>query len=95
MADDANVQAIHEKRLRRILDVAILNNVAVIILGACGCGAFGNNPDIVAKAALKVLPEYINKFATIEYAIYCPPGNDKNYQVFKHILSELQEKYKA
>ena len=50
--------------------------------------------DLKYKVRNSVL-EYINKFATIEYAIYCPPGNDKNYQVFKHILSELQEKYKA
>ena len=90
LLSDERIQDIHEKRLRRILDVAVMNDVSVIILGAFGCGAFGNDPEIVAKAASNVLPDYLDKFATIEYAIYCSPKDNRNYQVFNQILGGLR-----
>lgn len=90
LLSDEKIQDMHEKRLRRILDVAVMNDVSVIVLGAFGCGAFGNNPEIVAKASLNVLPDYLDKFATIEYAIYCSPKDDRNYQVFNQVLSGLK-----
>ena len=40
---DKELLAIHKKRLRRILDVALNNKVETIVLGAFGCGAFMNN----------------------------------------------------
>ena len=43
--------AIHEKRLRRILDVAVMQEEQVVILGVVGCGAFQNSPNVVARAA--------------------------------------------
>ena len=47
---DEGLKQLHIKRLRRILDIAILNNAESIILGAFGCGAFMNDPRIVANA---------------------------------------------
>ena len=77
---------LHVKRARRILDVAALNHAEVVILGAFGCGAFRNDPIIVAQAYKNVLPEFIRHFRTIEFAVYCRPGDDSNYQAFKSTI---------
>ena len=77
---------LHIKRARRILDVAALNHAEVVILGAFGCGAFRNDPQIVARAYSSVLPDYLRHFRTIEFAVYCRPGDDSNYQAFKSTI---------
>lgn len=83
---DEELRAIHEKRLRRILDVAAIGENKVVILGAFGCGAFSNNPEIVAQAAKNVIEEYKYVFETIEFAIYCGPGDEKNYRIFNEMI---------
>lgn len=85
---DEELKAIHEKRLRRILDVAVLNGNEVMILGAFGCGAFSNNPEVVARAAKNVIEEYKYAFKTIEFAVYCSPRDERNYKIFDRIISE-------
>ena len=83
---DKELLALHEKRLRRILDVAVLEGNDTIILGAFGCGAFENNPEVVAMASENVIGEYLHAFKTIEYAIYCGPRDERNYETFKRVL---------
>lgn len=83
---DKELLEIHEKRLRRILDVALSHGVTSIVLGAFGCGAFQNKPEIVAQASKNVLKYYLYSFKNIEYAIYCSK-DDWNYKVFERILS--------
>lgn len=78
--------AVHEKRLKRILDVALLAEDEVVILGAFGCGAFRNDPNIVAVAARNVIQEYRHAFRVIEFAVYCPPRDDTNYRIFQQTL---------
>ena len=51
---DRELLQVHEKRLRRILDVAAACENEVVILGAFGCGAFKNKPEVVALAAKNV-----------------------------------------
>lgn len=63
---DKKLLEIHKKRLRRILDVAVMNENEVVILGAFGCGAFLNNPNVVARAAKNVIADYKNVFQAIE-----------------------------
>ncbi len=75
--------AIHTRRLRRILDVAALHENDVVILGAFGCGAFMNDPEIVSRAMNEVVQEYLNMFRVIEFAVYCPAHNLRNYEVFR------------
>ena len=83
----AQLRSLHEQRARRILTVAALNHAEVLILGAFGCGAFRNDPAIVAQAYKNVLPEFIRHFRTIEFAVYCRPGDDSNYRAFKSIFN--------
>lgn len=81
--DGAGLRALHEKRMRRILSIAAEKENGVLILGAFGCGAFRNPPEIVAEAAKSAVGEYLRYFSTVEFAVYCPPGNDANYRVFE------------
>ena len=76
------LQRLHEKRLRRIADIAVENGAEVLILGAFGCGAFRNPPEVVAQAVKTVVEEYRYCFKTIEMAVYCSPRDDTNYRVF-------------
>lgn len=78
--------AIHEKRLRRILDVAVLEGNDTVILGAFGCGAFENSPKVVALAAKNVIKDYLHAFKNIEYAVYCSPRDEQNLRVFDRVL---------
>lgn len=86
ITDKALLQ-LHEKRLRKILDVAYIKGNEIVILGAFGCGAFSNNPYVVATAAKNVIKDYLYKFKIIEFAIYCNPRDDSNYKTFMGILS--------
>ncbi len=85
---DSELYKLHLKRFKRILDVAVASKAEVIILGAFGCGAFQNDPKVVAKAAKDVIEEYKNSFETIEFAIYCRDYEDKNYKSFQNILEK-------
>ena len=75
--------ALHERRGRQILSSAAVNGAEVIILGAFGCGAFKNDPAVVAQAYANILPEYLHYFRTIEFAVYCRPRSPLNYEIFK------------
>ena len=83
------LRRLHEKRMRRVLDVAALNGDEVVILGAFGCGAFRNDPNVVAEAMKTVVTEYRNVFQTIEFAVYCSHRDDSNYRIFKQKLDRL------
>lgn len=87
---DKDLQALHEKRARRILDLAAAGENEVVILGAFGCGAFANPPELVAAAYKNMLADYMHAFKTIEFAVYCAPWDQGNYEVFKEILGPGQ-----
>lgn len=86
---DKELFDIHEKRLRRILDVALSHKVTSIVLGAFGCGAFQNNPEIVALAAKSVVKDYLYAFKNIEFAVYCSRNDDANFRTFTRILGNM------
>jgi uncharacterized protein (TIGR02452 family) len=79
---DKGLKQLHIKRLRRILDIAISNKVESIILGAFGCGAFMNDPRIVADATAEAIKDYLHAFKNIEFAVFCRPGFEQNYKEF-------------
>ena len=83
---DKDLLALHEKRLRRILEVALSEGCDTIILGAFGCGAFQNNPEVVAQANRNVIKEYLHAFKNIEFAVYCSPRDDRNFKIFERVL---------
>ena len=82
---DEELYNIHVKRARNILNVAVKNEDDYLILGAFGCGAFRNNPEIVAKAYKDVLQDYMYCFKVIDFAIIDGKYSN-NYEIFKRIL---------
>lgn len=80
------LKELHIKRMRRILDIAKREKEDVIILGAFGCGAFYNPPEVVAKAMKQVVEEYKYDFKVIEFAIYCSKKDIQNYEIFKEVF---------
>ena len=82
---DEELYNIHVKRARNILNVAVKNEDDYLILGAFGCGAFRNNPGIVAKAYKDVLQDYMYCFKVIDFAIIDGKYSN-NYEIFKRII---------
>ena len=74
---------LHVKRAKHILHVAAANHVDCLVLGAFGCGAFQNDPNVVARAYAAALEEYRHYFDTIEFAIYCREWETENYNAFR------------
>ncbi len=77
----------HVQRARHMLAAAASQGPEVLILGAFGCGAFQNPPEIVAKAYRQVLTEMDGIFPTVEFAVYCAPGDSANYDTFAQVLA--------
>lgn len=85
--NDAELFGYHVKRAIHIMTCAAAKGADALVLGAFGCGAFQNNPEVVARAYKVALDEFPNVFRRIEFAVYCSPRDDTNYQVFNRIFS--------
>ena len=57
----------------------------MLVLGAFGCGAFANDPHVVAKAMFDALKELGGCFDLVEFAIYCRSYETENYDAFMSI----------
>ena len=78
---------LHKSRARHILTVAASKGVDALVLGAFGCGAFQNDPTVVAEAYKSVLQEFKSYFSLIEFAIYCRLQETGNYDAFNRVFS--------
>ena len=80
---DEELYQIQFRRFKRILEVASVMKEEVLILVAFGCGAFENNPKVVARAAKDAIEQYRINFEVIEFAVFCTPERCENYEVFR------------
>ena len=76
----------HVKRAIHMLTCAAAKGADILVLGAFGCGAFRNDPEVVARAYKTALQEFPRVFRRIEFAVYCPPGGSQNFDIFKRLL---------
>ena len=83
---DSNLAELHKTRLAKIMAVAAGKNAEVLILGAFGCGAFQNPPELVANAEKEVVQQYGKYFKEIEFAVFCPPQDKTNFETFKKVM---------
>ena len=83
---DADLYNLHLKRAKHIMHIAAANGANALVLGAFGCGAFANDPMVVAEAYRDALAEYRDYFRLIEFAVYCRPGETANYDAFREMI---------
>lgn len=88
---DEELFALHESRLRHMLTVVAHHGAEIFVTGAFGCGAFKNNPEVVARAYKKILPEFDGIFKEIVFAIYCRADETINYDTFKRIFDTTND----
>ena len=82
-------EKILQKRMRKILAVAINNGNDAIVLGAYGCGVFENDPKIVSKFFKKILVDegFGKYFVKVSFAIL--GKRSENFRVFNDAFGNL------
>ena len=83
---DADLYNLHLKRAKHIMHIAAADGADALVLGAFGCGAFANDPNVVAEAYRDALADYRQYFQLIEFAVYCRPDETANYDAFRKII---------
>jgi len=79
-------------KIRGILRTAMANGNNALVLGAGGCGAFRNDPRMIADLFRTELnrAEFRNRFQVVAFAIIddhnVRPGRPSNFQTFRHII---------
>lgn len=84
------LKTLHISRIQRIFEVAIANKADVLILGAFGCGAFCNPPELVAEVFAEFTEKYRGCFDMIEYAVFHTERETANYMAFKEAMERLE-----
>lgn len=83
VSDKENTEVLRS-RIKFVLDIAKDNDVEVLILGAYGCGVFGQDPKEVASIFKEFLNTTHKCFNKVVFAI--PKGKDCNLKAFKTIF---------
>ena len=89
--NNAELFGCHVKRAIHLLTVAAAKGADCLVLGAFGCGAFKNDPHVVARAYKVALQEFPKVFREIEFAIYCGAMASPNYVAFHDELIGEEE----
>jgi uncharacterized protein (TIGR02452 family) len=67
---EKEAEGILQERIPRVLEVFSRHNVADLVLGAWGCGVFGNSPDVVARIFRENLStRFRGRFRNIVFAV--------------------------
>ena len=92
--DEKELEKVLKSRIKNIFEVAVEHHVQNLILGAFGCGAFKNPPQLVAKAFQEVILEngYDGMFENIVFAIkkvcvVCP-----NLEAFQNAFAAMPKR---
>ena len=81
--------AIFERRCRHVLAQAERTGTEVLVLGAWGCGVYGNDPSMVAGWFYKAILEGSGSISTVVFAIY---GNIANQMAFETVFTVCNPK---
>jgi len=84
-------------RIQGMLLVAASQGYRHLILGAFGCGVFGNDAAVVSDSFYRAITKfsYAGKgsdqlFESIDFAVLCRPEKDYNYREFSRYFSPMQ-----
>eukprot|EP01102_Stenamoeba_stenopodia_P019964 TRINITY_DN7644_c0_g1_i1.p1 TRINITY_DN7644_c0_g1~~TRINITY_DN7644_c0_g1_i1.p1 ORF type:complete len:430 (-),score=88.40 TRINITY_DN7644_c0_g1_i1:161-1315(-) len=87
-----------KRKIRAILNIALLNGHDSLVLSALGCGAYQNPPDHIAQLFREVLfsDEYANRFSHVVFAIFDDHNSrkahnpDGNVQPFIRVFGDAE-----
>jgi uncharacterized protein (TIGR02452 family) len=78
------------RRVARVLAIAAIHQEDTLVLGAWGCGVFGNDPALIGRLFAEALAgEYRDTFATTVFAVYDPSPDAHIRRPFEEALSEV------
>lgn len=80
---------LYMSRIRNILEVSMSKEVSCLILGAFGCGAFHNDPRLMANAfsGLLIQEEYARFFEKVVFAIKRTEDPCRNLRAFEEAFA--------
>ncbi len=79
------------KRVQTVMQIAAAQEVDALVLGAFGCGVFGNDPAFVAAAFKEWLDSHPGVFAEVVFAIPGGPNLAAFEEVFGPVRSHVVE----
>ena len=86
----AQVRAAFDERITRILEIALENGRDALVLGAWGCGAFKNEPQMVAQAFADAFSgQFQNQFARVEFAVLDRSEEKSNFRAFQSVFARF------
>ena len=77
------------RKIAAQLDTLVEAKVRCVVLGAFGCGVFGNPADKVALIYLKELQKRIGDFDDVVFAVYSSEFGPDNFTPFKKVLDGI------
>ena len=80
---------IHRQRARHLLAVCAAEGIDCLVLGAFGCGAFRNDPYLVANAWHQEVDAMRRHFDLIEFAVFHMPYELDNYEAFRDEFAQM------
>ena len=86
----AMIQVALERRCGQVLGVARDNGHRHLLLGAWGCGVFGNDPHLVAKSFKQWIegPVFAGTFDRIVFAVFDRSNDQGTYRAFEETFGE-------
>ncbi len=84
----SKVQATMDKRIEKVLKVALFKDHEYLVLGAWGCGVFGNSSEKIAELFKKNLKKYHNSggFEEVVFAVLDRSQEEETFKTFRMIL---------
>ncbi len=88
--DTSTLEPTFERRWANVLAACQDRGHRAIVLGAWGCGAFRNDPHLVARAARRALaaPRFHGAFAEVVFAIPDGGRGRANFAAFREVLGD-------
>lgn len=84
----SEVEPAMRQRMQRLLAFCASQPIERLILGAWGCGVFGNDPAMIAKLFKAVIGQQAWPFAQIDFAIYDPSPRRATVALFADIFND-------
>lgn len=93
--DSSKALAVYEQRVEQIILSAIKNKAECLVLGAWGCGAFQQDPILIARAFVRNLNKYSGYFKKVVFAIKGTPGWGLQNTSYGTFLDVFNHEYKG